>query len=274
MSTAVAVEAALELRNVSSGYGASVIVRDVSLAVPAGKVAALIGPNGAGKTTLLKTIAGTIRPSQGSIHMDGRDVTRLAPARRHLLGACTIPEGRGIFRSLTVRENLQIQARKGEAQRATELAVSVFPALGERLSFTAGTLSGGEQQMLAMAQAYVRQPKLVLVDEASLGLAPLIVDLIFEFLQKVTQQGTSLLVVDQFVNRVLEMADTAFVLRRGEIAYAGSPRQLLTGDVFKEYLGLPAGVDGDPASPPATHATETPTSRAPRRPGRAGDGRP
>jgi branched-chain amino acid transport system ATP-binding protein len=246
VSTPAAEGTALEVRNLFSGYGTTTILRDVSLHVQVGKVAALIGPNGAGKTTLLKTIAGTIRPARGSIHLEGRDVTRLAPARRQVLGVCTIPEGRGIFRSLTVRENLQLQARKGEDEKAIDLAVSVFPALGKRLSFSAGTLSGGEQQMLAMTQAYVRQPKMVLVDEASLGLAPLIVDLIFEFLQKVTRQGTSLLIVDQFVNRVLDMADTAFVLRRGEIAYAGVPQQLLAGDVFKEYLGLAPGRKSSP----------------------------
>jgi branched-chain amino acid transport system ATP-binding protein len=173
--------------------------------------------------------------------MDGRDVTRLSPARRHRLGACTIPEGRGVFRSLTVRENLQLQAHDRDAKQAIERAVSVFPPLGQRLGFVAGTLSGGEQQMLAMAQAYVKQPRLVLVDEASLGLAPLVVDVIFEFLRKVTEQGTSLLIVDQFVTRVLEMADVAFVLRRGEIVYAGDPAKLLASDIFQNYLGLSSG---------------------------------
>jgi branched-chain amino acid transport system ATP-binding protein len=218
--------------------------------VPAGCVAALIGSNGAGKTTLLKTIAGTLRPSIGSMHMDGRDVTKLTPARRHRLGACTIPEGRGIFRSLTVRENLQLQAHRGEEKQALDRAVSIFPRLGERLGYAAGTLSGGEQQMLALAQAYVKQPRLVLVDEASLGLAPIIVDEIFEFLRKITQEGTSLLIVDQFVTRVLAMSDVAFVLRRGEIVYAGHPGELLAGDIFQQYIGLSTSKSAETASKP------------------------
>jgi branched-chain amino acid transport system ATP-binding protein len=228
---------ALELRDIRGGYGTTTVLRGVSLTVPQGSVAALVGPNGAGKTTLLKTIAGTLRPSGGSLHLDGVDVTRLTPARRHELGACTIPEGRGIFRSLTVRENLQLQARRGQEKRAIELAVEAFPSLGRRLSAVAGTLSGGEQQMLAMAQAYVKSPRLVLVDEASLGLAPLVVDVIFEFLRRVTEQGTSLLVVDQFVTRILGMADVAFVLQRGQLSFAGSPGELLAGNLFQKYLG-------------------------------------
>jgi branched-chain amino acid transport system ATP-binding protein len=250
---------ALEVNAVSSGYGTTTIVRNVSLSVPAGCVAALIGSNGAGKTTLLKTIAGTLRPSSGTIRMDGSDVTRLSPARRHRLGACSIPEGRGIFRSLTVRENLHLQAHRGDEKAAIERAVAVFPPLGQRLGFAAGTLSGGEQQMLAMAQAYVKQPRLVLVDEASLGLAPLVVDVIFEFLRTITEQGASLLIVDQFVNRVLEMSDVAFVLRRGEIVYAGDPGTLLAGDIFQQYIGLStsAADEPDPTRPAAGRSTET-----------------
>jgi branched-chain amino acid transport system ATP-binding protein len=235
--------AALEVESVSSGYGATTIIRDVTLTVPSHSVAALIGSNGAGKTTLLKTIAGTIRPSRGTIRMDGHDVTKLSPAKRHRMGACVIPEGRGVFRSLTVRENLELQARRGEEKAAIERAVSAFPPLAKRMTFAAGTLSGGEQQMLAMAQAYVKRPRLVLVDEASLGLAPLVVDVIFDFLQQVTKDGTSLLIVDQFVTRVLGMANVAFVLRRGEIVYSGDPGQLLAGDIFHQYLGLSSTTD-------------------------------
>jgi branched-chain amino acid transport system ATP-binding protein len=250
---AVTAAPALEVRDLYSGYGATTVVRGVSLTLPAGSVGALIGPNGAGKTTLLRTIGGTLRANSGTVLMDGQDVTKLTPAKRHLLGACTIPEGRGIFRSLTVRENLQLQSARGKEKEGVDLAVSVFPSLGKRLGNLAGTMSGGEQQMLAMAQAYVKQPRLVLVDEASLGLAPLIVDVIFEFLRKVTQQGTSLLVVDQFVTRALALADVAFVLRRGEISYAGSPQELLDGDLFQEYLGL-APAEAAPADAPPRRA--------------------
>jgi branched-chain amino acid transport system ATP-binding protein len=208
------------------------------LAVPAGSVAALIGPNGAGKSTLLKTIAGLLRPSRGSVSLNNEDITKLTPSRRHARGLCNIPEGRGVFRSLTVRENLVLQANKGDERKAIELATSAFPILGARLRFQAGTLSGGEQQMLAVAQAYVKQPRLVLVDEASLGLAPQIVDVIFDFLHKLTNTGSALLIVDQFVTRALEMANTAFVLRRGELVYTGKPADLLAGNLFERYLGI------------------------------------
>jgi len=142
-----------------------------------------------------------------------------------------------VFRSLTVRENIVMQAKKGEEREAIERAADVFPILGERLSQVAGTLSGGQQQMLAVAVAYVRDARLVLIDEASLGLAPRIVDQIFEFLHRITAEGRALLIVDQFVTRALEMATTAYVLLRGEVAYRGPAADLLDGDVFNRYLG-------------------------------------
>ena len=229
--------AALELRNVEAGYERTTILRDLSLVVPAGEVTALLGPNGAGKTTLLRTVSGFLPCTRGSVSMFGQDVTKAAPFKRFAAGLCHVPEGRGIFRSLTVRENLNMQARKGAETEAVERATSVFPFLGERLSQQAGTLSGGQQQMLAMAAAYVRSPRLILVDEASLGLAPLVVDEIFEFLRSVTGKGTALLIVDQFVTRALEMATRAYVLRRGQLVYSGKAKDLLDGDVFSRYMG-------------------------------------
>jgi branched-chain amino acid transport system ATP-binding protein len=228
---------ALELRNVSSGYASTTILRNIDLTVPSGSVTALLGPNGAGKSTLLKTVSGLIKPSKGSVHLDGIDVSKLAPNKRAALGLCHIPEGRGVFRSLTVRENLRLQAVPGDEAAAAERCVAAFPILGERINQTAGTLSGGQQQMLAMARAYARSPRLVLVDEASLGLAPIIVDEIFSFLATITAEGSSLLIVDQFVARALAMATKAYVLTRGEIVFAGSPDELREGDVFKRYLG-------------------------------------
>lgn len=236
-STAVVTDLALELRGVSSGYGHTTILRNVDLQVPAGTVTALLGPNGAGKTTLLKTVSGLIKPSAGSVHLGEADVSSFAPNKRVAMGLCHIPEGRGIFRSLTVKENLQLQASAGEEVAAQERAIAAFPILGERLNQRAGTLSGGQQQMLAMARAYARDPKLILVDEASLGLAPLVVDEIFSFLHEVTTKGASLLIVDQFVVRALNMASRAYVMNRGEIVFSGTPAELQQGDMFARYLG-------------------------------------
>ena len=228
---------ALELRGITAGYAGTTIVRKIDLAVPKGTVVALLGPNGAGKSTLLKTVSGLIRPTAGSVHLEGLDVSKLAPYQRAGLGLCHIPEGRGVFRSLTVRENLRLQAEPGGEDDAAARCIAAFPILGERIDQIAGTLSGGQQQMLAMARAYARSPRLVLVDEASLGLAPIIVDEIFAFLSTITSQGSSLLIVDQFVSRALAMASTAYVLARGEITFAGTAAELRDGDVFTRYLG-------------------------------------
>lgn len=229
--------AALELSGLRAGYHRSEVLRDVDLVVPEGSVVALLGANGAGKTTMLKTISGLLTPTAGTVTMFGTDITRDSPAKRTGRGLCHIPEGRGVFRSLTVRENLQLQSIPGQSRDATDLAIESFPILGERLSQRAGTLSGGQQQMLAMARAYVQNPRLVLVDEASLGLAPLIVDEIFSFLKSITERGASLLIVDQFVARALEMSSRAYVLNRGVIAFDGTSEELRDEDVFERYLG-------------------------------------
>lgn len=228
---------ALQLADVTSGYGETVILRGVSLEVPAGSVVALLGPNGAGKTTLLRTVSGLLFPTEGTVSMDGDDITRLPTHLRSRRGLCHIPEGRGIYRSLTVRENLGMQTSKGREAEAIERAAEAFPILGDRLEQRAGTMSGGQQQMLAIARAYVADPRLILVDEASLGLAPIVVDAIFEFLARITAEGTSLLLVDQFVARALAMASHAYVLNRGQIVFSGTPKDLEDGDVFKQYLG-------------------------------------
>ncbi|MCU1366183.1 MAG: branched-chain amino acid transporter ATPase [Ilumatobacteraceae bacterium] len=228
---------ALELRDVTAGYSGTTVLRNIDLAIPVGVVTALLGPNGAGKSTLLKTVSGLIRPTSGSVHLDGVDVSKFAPFQRAALGLCHIPEGRGVFRSLTVRENLRLQAQPGTEAEATERCIAAFPILGERIGQIAGTLSGGQQQMLAMCRAYARSPRLVLVDEASLGLAPIVVDEIFTFLATITAEGSSLLIVDQFVSRALAMASTAYLLARGEIAFAGTSAELRDGDMFQRYLG-------------------------------------
>jgi len=229
---------ALEVSGLVAGYDRTTVLRNVSLQVPSGSVTALVGPNGAGKTTLLRTISGLIRPTNGQVRLGGEDVTNLPAHRRTKLGLCHISEGRAVFKRLTVRENIILQSESGHEKEAMERSVSVFPVLGKRMTQTVGTMSGGEQQMLAMARAYVREPAVVLVDEPSLGLAPRMVDVIFEFLGNglVAERGTAVLIVDQFVGRVLDMAQNAYVLRRGQIAFTGTAKDLRSSDLFAHYM--------------------------------------
>ncbi|MFD6058974.1 ABC transporter ATP-binding protein [Rhodococcus wratislaviensis] len=229
--------AALNIIDLTAGYGRTTVLRGVSLRVPRGTVTALVGPNAAGKTTLMRVASGLLPPMSGSVQMAGRDVTREAPHRRARSGLSLIPEGRAVYKSLTVRENLLMQAPRGGVDLAIEAASSFFPVLGKRLHQKAGTLSGGEQQMLALTAAYVRNPSLILVDEVSLGLAPIIVDRIFDFLLELASRGAALLIVDQYVTKALGMADHAYVLRRGSIVFDGAPNALLESDLFEQYLG-------------------------------------
>lgn len=236
--TAVAAPAtALAVEALTVGYGPTTVLRDVALTVPQGGVVALLGPNGAGKTTLLRAISGLMPVQSGSLHLAGVDASGLSAHERAARGLVHIPEGRGIFRSLTVIENIRIQSFPGEESDAVERAVSAFPILGERLSQRAGTLSGGQQQMLAMASAYVRRPSLLVVDEASLGLAPIVIDEIFAFLADRAREGVSLLLVDQFVDRVLALAMDAYILRKGRIVFAGSAEHASDIDLFATYVG-------------------------------------
>jgi len=234
----------LELRNVTGGYGDTTVLRGVSLTVPDGAVVALLGPNGAGKTTTLRMASGLLRPKQGEILLDGDDVRKLGPYQRAARGLCHIPEGRGIFPSLSVRENVVLFVDRGDEKDAWARAVDTFPVLGDRRRQIAGTLSGGEQQMLALVRAYVADPRLVLVDEASLGLAPLVVDNIFEFLEKIARQGASLLIVEQYVSRALELAGTVYLLNQGEIVYSGPTEGLSEERIFELYTG---GAEADVA---------------------------
>jgi branched-chain amino acid transport system ATP-binding protein len=228
---------ALEVRGLQAGYGETTVLRDVSVTVPAGGVVAVLGPNGAGKTTLLRAISGLLPATNGSVHLAGVDVTRRKPHQRFASGLVHVPEGRGVFRGLTVRDNLVMQSRKGGEAEAIQRAAEAFPILGARLHQQAGLLSGGEQQMLAMAAAYVRPSSVVLVDEASLGLAPIIVDEIFAFLEQLATERRGLLIVDQFVRRALAMASSAYVLRRGRVVHHASAQEMLDVDVFEQYLG-------------------------------------
>jgi branched-chain amino acid transport system ATP-binding protein len=226
----------LELRNVHAGYGETTVLRDVSLTVPDGSVVALLGPNGAGKTTALRVISGLIRPAEGEVLLNGEDVRKWKPYERTRKGGlCHIPEGRGIYPSLTVADNITLHALKGGESAAMERAIEVFPVLGGKLKQLAGQLSGGQQQMLSFVRAYVQQPSLVLVDEASMGLAPVVVDEIFEFLSMIAASGTSLLIVEQYVRRALAIADHVYLLNKGSIVHSGAPDEV--DDLYTHYLG-------------------------------------
>ena len=229
---------ALQVDSLEAGYDSTKVLRGVSLSVASGGVTALIGPNGAGKSTLLRTIAGTIRPMSGEVRLEGKVLTGIPAYQRTALGLCHIAEGRAVFKRLTVRENLIMQAERGHEKEAVERSVAIFPILGSRMKQSVGTMSGGEQQMLAMAGAYVREPRVVLVDEPSLGLAPRFVDVIFNFLSSelVSNRKVAVLVVDQYVGRVLDMAQNAYVMTRGQIVFSGPAHDLLSSDLSSHYL--------------------------------------
>ena len=231
----------LELSHITAGYGETVALRDVSLVVPSGRAVALLGPNGAGKTTLLSVASGLLRPRTGSVRADGSDVTHLPPEQRNGRGLCHVTEGRSIFPGLTVRDNLRLFARPGEENVGLDRAVEAFPRLGERMSQIAGTMSGGEQQMLALGRAYISHPAVILLDEVSMGLAPIVVDEIFEFLGRLAEEGTGLLIVEQYVGKALQLADYVYLLARGRIVLAGQPGELEGTDLFARYLGAETG---------------------------------
>jgi branched-chain amino acid transport system ATP-binding protein len=226
-----------ELRNITAGYGGTTVLRDVSIKVPPGSVVALLGPNGAGKTTLLRVASGLLRPSHGQITFDSQDVTGKTPHALCAKGICHVPEGRGIFPNLSVRDNLVLLSKRGTERDATERAVSAFPRLGQRLSQLAGPMSGGEQQMLALARTYMQSPRVVLLDEVSMGLAPTIVDEIFVFLDKLAREGSSLLLVEQYVTRALAAADFVFLMNRGRVAFAGEAGEVDVDALAEEYVG-------------------------------------
>jgi branched-chain amino acid transport system ATP-binding protein len=228
----------LELRNITAGYGSHTVLRDVSLVVPDNAVVALLGPNGAGKTTLLRVASGLLKPSSGVILVDGVDATGWPPHKLSQLGVCHVPEGRGIFRALTVKDNIRLQAKNGFEADPTTAVAGAFPRLGERLAQRAGTMSGGEQQMLALARAYVAGAKTVLLDEVSMGLAPKIIDEIFEYLHRLADEGAALLLVEQYVARALELADFVYILNKGRVQFVGESAELGEEQILASYLGV------------------------------------
>jgi branched-chain amino acid transport system ATP-binding protein len=232
----------LEVKDIKVHYGAIEALRGVSLEVPQGQVVALIGANGAGKTTTLRAVSKMLKPSAGSVRFQGEDVTRLPSHALVSRGMAHAPEGRGIFLNLTVRENLDLGAylRRDRAgiQQDAEKGFSLFPILAERRSQVAGTLSGGEQQMLAVARALMSRPKLLLLDEPSLGLAPQVVERIFSVLRDVNATGVAILLVEQNAHKALQLAHRAYVLETGNVVMTGTGKELLASpEVRKAYLG-------------------------------------
>jgi len=232
----------LKVENLSVSYGVIGAVKGVSFEVGQGEIVALIGANGAGKTTILQTITGLIQPRGGSIRFDGADLLKTPAHKIVSLGMAHVPEGRRIFQELTVLENLRLGAftrkDKKEIEASLEMVYSRFPRLKERRTQIAGTLSGGEQQMLAMGRALMSRPKIILMDEPSMGLSPLLVSEVFDIIREINAAGTTVLVVEQNARKVLSIADRAYVLETGKIVLEGNAKDLLSDDsVKKAYLG-------------------------------------
>jgi branched-chain amino acid transport system ATP-binding protein len=226
---------ALELNDVRAGYGRIEILHGVDLQVPAGSVVALLGPNGVGKSTTLRAISGTLPVSSGSIRLDGRRIDNRRPSAIARRGLVLVPEGRGIFPALTVVDNLRVAHRSAPASVAgpwapwLEEITATFPALGQRLSQAAGSLSGGEQQMLAVCRALVGDPRVVLFDELSMGLAPLVVEMLFEQVARLRDEGRTIVLVEQYITQALKLADICYVLAKGSVAFCGEPAELRQG---------------------------------------------
>jgi branched-chain amino acid transport system ATP-binding protein len=235
----------LRLRNVDAGYGKLAVLRRVTLHVSPGEIVTLVGANGAGKTTLLRTIAGLVQPRAGEILFGGEGVTGLATERLVARGCSLVPEGRQVFATMPVRENLLLGAhvqyargRREEVAADLERVYGLFPILARREGQLAGTLSGGEQQMLAIGRALMARPKLMMLDEPSMGLAPLVVKDIFAILQRIRAEGTTVLLVEQNARGALRIADRGYVLETGRIVLEGTAEELLANrDVQRAYLG-------------------------------------
>ena len=228
----------LELRDVHAGYGAIEVVHGICVHVGAGQIVAMLGPNGAGKSTALKVASGLMRPSRGSLRIAGHVVTGVAANALARAGLCTIPEGRGIFPNLTVRENLLMATFGGVAIADLEDRAFVrFPRLAERRTQLAGTLSGGEQQMLSLARALATDPVILLIDELSMGLAPKVVVQLYDQVAAIAADGIGVLVVEQFARTVLDIADWVVLLAHGVVQHAGAPADLGADALATAYLG-------------------------------------
>jgi len=233
----------LEVRDLQVAYGAATALWGVSLEVRAGEMLCVVGPNGAGKTTLINAIAGLLRARAGRIAFQGRDITELAPHRFCAAGIAIVPEGRRLFTGMSVLENLELgsylPAAKAHRRQSLEAALALFPVLKARLGSAAGELSGGQQQMVAIARALMARPRLLLLDEPSLGLSPLIVHDVFTAIRQVNAEGVSVMLVEQDVTTALELADRACVLEEGRIVAEGEPAALLARpEIQRAYLGV------------------------------------
>ena len=229
----------LEVKNLNVAYGDTQVIWDLNLRVEEGEIVTLLGPNGAGKTTLLRTICGLVKPKSGQITFCGEDLLAIKPHKRPEHGLIMVPEGRKLFPKMTVEENLFIPAGKGKADTDTlDWIFQLMPRLAERRKQLAGTLSGGEQQMCAIARGIMGKPKLLMLDEPSMGLAPILVDQIFDIIRRLHQSGTTILLVEQNAQMALSVADRGYVLETGEIVATGTGQELLSNEAVKKaYLG-------------------------------------
>jgi branched-chain amino acid transport system ATP-binding protein len=237
-STGPGVEPLLRVTGLSARYGAARALEGVSFEMPANSALALLGPNGAGKSTLARVLSGLVPASSGSIRLNGREISGLSATRIRRAGLVHLPEGRGVFPALTVQENLRMALtidRSGRAA-ALERAFTIFPVLGQRRGQLAGSLSGGEQQMLSLARALMVRPDLVIADEMSLGLAPKLVDVVFESLATARAAGVSVLMIEQFAGRALAFADQCLILQRGHTSWSG-PADAAGDELLQRYLG-------------------------------------
>ncbi len=241
----------LSVESMSAAYGPAQVLFDVSIEIPAGQAVALLGANGAGKSTFGKVMAGLVSPTKGRITFDGEDITTMAPHHVSRRGLFYIPEGRGIFPGLSVVDNLRICLRNTGPRRQVDeriqSAFETFPILEERRNQRAGTLSGGQQQMLSLSRVLVGRPKLVIADEPSLGLAPLLVNSVFESLQRARDEGTTVILIEQFAHKALEFADTCMILQRGHVTWQGAAAGAKE-EVLARYLGSEAAEAGAPTA--------------------------
>jgi branched-chain amino acid transport system ATP-binding protein len=233
---------ALETEDLSAGYGKVTVIHDLSLTVPEGATVALLGPNGAGKTSTLGALTGTVRSSGGAVRLFGQRIDGLSTYHRALRGLTLIPDGRGVFPGLSVGENLELAAESaqrvdsGWRRRQLTRVQEMFPALGGRRGQRAGTLSGGEQQMLAMSRAFLANPKVLMMDEISAGLAPLIVQKLYEAVEELKSDGTTIVLVEQYLQYALRLADICYVMAKGTITFVGEPSELQGAGAGISYL--------------------------------------